>query len=192
MTERMKVVVDDDELRALVPLLDELILKKKLIMGWGFERLDEVQGVADAVEAEVQATVDRLTAEILAVQTLAIETEMSLKEAFMDMDLPTVDRATRMILLRVPGIREALRMLYAISMLQRTLALGDMRGPITAVIVSLMYIAMTVQQLDKRQLKLEQQMAHFMRTTTQRHITMEEALRNYSRRPEKYRAMVIP
>jgi len=188
----MKVVVDDDELRALVPLLDELILKKKLIMGWGFERLDEVQGVADAVEAEVQATVDRLTAEILAVQTLAIETEMSLKEAFMDMDLPTVDRATRMILLRVPGIREALRMLYAISMLQRTLALGDMRGPITAVIVSLMYIAMTVQQLDKRQLRLEQQMADFMRITTQRHITMEEALRNYDRRSEKYRATVAP
>lgn len=192
MTERMKVVVNDDELRALTPLLDELILKKKLIMGWGFERLDEVQSVADAVEAEVQATVDRLTAEILAVQTLAIETEMSLKEAFMDMDLPTVDRATRMILLRVPGIREALRMLYAISMLQRTLALGDMRGPITALIVSLMYITMTMQQLEKRQLRLEQQMAEFTRITTQRFITMEEALRNYDRRPETYRATVIP
>jgi len=188
----MKVVVNDDELTALVPLLDELILKKKLIMGWGFERLDEVQSVADAVEAEVQATVDRLTAEILAVQTLAIETELSLKEAFMDMDLPTVDRATRMILLRIPGIREALRMLYAISMLQRTLALGDVRGPITALVVSLLYISMTLAQLEKRQLRLEQQMANFMRVTTQRHITMEEIIRHYDRRPEKYRAMVIP
>jgi len=192
MTERMKVVVNDDELTALVPLLDELILKKKLIMGWGFERLDEVQSVADAVEAEVQATVDRLTAEILAVQTLAIETELSLKEAFMDMDLPTVDRATRMILLRIPGIREALRMLYAISMLQRTLALGDVRGPITALVVSLLYISMTLTQLEKRQLRMEQQMADFMRVTTQRHLTMEEIIRHYDRRPEKYRAMVIP
>ena len=51
---------------------------------------------------------------------------------------------------------------------------------------------MTLSQIAKRQIALEQKMLDFERTTTQRFITMEEALRGYERRPEIYRATVVP
>lgn len=219
MTERIKFEVDDAELEAVIARLDEAILKKAQLFDVEIpQRLgEEVIAAADMVEAEIEATVERLTAElltteeiaavveasvdatvarltaeILAVQTLVTQTETSLYDAFMGMGLPTVDRATRMILLRIPGLREALRLLYVISMMRRTLRLEDMRGPITAAITAAIYAAMALQYLERRQSQLEAEMAELKRITTQRLVTMEEALRGYDRRPEIYRSTIAP
>lgn len=95
-----------------------------------------VEDMAAAVEASVEMTVTRLTYEILAVEQTAtavdrkvaiqfLETELRMK-TFMESlrDLPQVDRATRMILLRIPGLREVLRLMYIVRMGERTLRLG--------------------------------------------------------------------
>jgi len=99
--------------------------------------LIDVENTAAVTEANVGATVDRLNVEMLAVEQEAtfvssdalmklfmVEKQTkSLKEHVRD--LPNIDRATRMILLRVPGIREVLRLLYIVKMEERTLRLGQ-------------------------------------------------------------------
>jgi len=189
--ERMRVVVNDDELRNLIPLLDELIFKKTLVTGEGMDTLKNIETEAEWVEAQVQATVDRLTVEITAVQVQAEQLEMSLESVLMGMPLPTVDRATRMILLRIPGLREALRTLYQISMLRRTLALGDVRGPITAAVTILVYLSMTMAQMQRRQNRVEAKLEAMERDMDLRFITMEEAVRGYGDLPQRYRSGVI-
>ncbi|MBA7540130.1 hypothetical protein ES705_32424 [subsurface metagenome] len=96
-----------------------------------------VEDMTTVVEANVEMTVDRLTTEILAVEQeaafvstdalmklFAVETQTkSLRQQVRD--LPNVDRATRMILLRIPGLREVLRLLYIVKMEERTLRLGE-------------------------------------------------------------------
>ena len=187
MSEHIKVIVDDDELRALIPLLNDLMFKKALILDEGFESLQDIQGVADAVDMEVQATVDRLTAEIAGVEAQA----EGLEDMLHGIDLPTVDRGTRMILLRIPGLREVLRLLYAISMLRRTLNLGEIRGPLTALTVSLLYISMTLTQMQRKQERIDARMDAMEREMTKRLVTMEEAVRGYGILPERYRTTVI-
>ena len=99
--------------------------------------LIDVENIAAVVEANVETTVSRLNAEIFAVEQqatfvstdalmklFAVETRTrSLRQQVRD--LPNVDRATRMILLRIPGLREVLRLLYIVKMEERTLRLGE-------------------------------------------------------------------
>ena len=140
-----------------------------------------------AVETEVQATVDRLTTEITGVQILAEEVE----DRVNPLGLMQVDRATRMILLRIPGLREALRVLYAIKMLERTLRLGEMRGPITAALASIIYLSMFLTQIQRRQDRLEAEMRTLEQDMELRLITIEEAVKGYSELPQHYRSTVI-
>lgn len=96
-----------------------------------------VEDMTTVVEANVEMTVDRLTTEILAVEQEAafVSTDALMKLFAVEKqtktlseqvrDLPNIDRATRMILLRVPGLREALRLLYIVKMEERTLRLGQ-------------------------------------------------------------------
>lgn len=96
-----------------------------------------VEDMATVVEANVEMTVGRLTTEILAVEQEAtfVSTDALMKLFAVEKqtktlseqirDLPNIDRATRMILLRVPGLREALRLLYIVKMEERTLRLGQ-------------------------------------------------------------------
>lgn len=215
MSERIRIVVDDDELRSLTAFLDELIFKKTLLTSDGFENLDkirEVADVADIVEGEVQATVDRLTAEILEVSDVAaaIESEVqgtvdritmeldeaeaqasSLKDQFMALDFPGVDRASRMILLRIPGLRVTLRLLYQISMYQRTLGIAGIRGPLTVAGITLLYLSMAYTKMQRKQDRLEAKIMALEREMNIRLITMEEAVRGYGELPQRYRTTVI-
>lgn len=96
-----------------------------------------VEDISTVVEANVGMTVDQLTAEILAVEQQAtfVSTDALMKLLAVEKqtktlreqvrDLPNVDRATRMILLRIPGLREVLRLLYIAKMEERTLRLGE-------------------------------------------------------------------
>ncbi len=96
-----------------------------------------VEDIATVVEANVEMTVDRLTTEILAVEQEAafVSTDALMKLFAVEKqtktlseqirDLPQIDRATRMILLRIPGLREALRLLYIVRMEERTMRLGQ-------------------------------------------------------------------
>ena len=219
--EGIKIEVDDDELRAVNEWMDELIAKKVGLTTprdyEGFGDLEAVVTVADVVDMEVQITVerltgeleavvmlsdlvdssvqetvDRLTAEILALDMLIEQTDASLMTAFMGMDLPSVDRGTRMLLLRVPGLRELLRLLYIISMTQRSLRLGGVRGPVTAAITSALYVYMAFQLLERRQARLEARLNAIQRDTDRRNISLEEAVRRFGMLPERYRATVPP
>ncbi len=162
MTERMRVVVDDNELKALIPLLDELIIKKTELRGEQLPMgLDEITGATAATKTETEAVIDNLdeglnevqiraeyvaeyaitvmdkiTLEMIATEQLVTATsrdallQLFEVEAQTDTlqdrvrDLPSIDRATRMILLRIPGLREVMRLLYVIKLQERTLRLG--------------------------------------------------------------------
>lgn len=366
----MRVVVDDDELKALVPLLDELILKKTALLGARLPTgLDEIAGITATAKEETEATIDVLEAGLDGVQAEAafietyvetvvnhaaaqivdvqtnVQTETAFIEAYVEAvisrataqivdvrtraeftedyietvinqiatqivdirtrteftrdytetvinqlatqiivteqaataiskdallklfevemrtktlqehvrDLPNIDRATRMILLKIPGLREALRLLYIIKMEERTMRLGQVvatakaaeidvgatiaklsgglavvesealvveasvqatinrltaeiaaaearasagiasiRGPVTAAITLLIYAMMANQWLQNRQDRMQAQLDAMKREMDQRYITIEEALRGYDGRPEKYRATVAP
>ena len=215
MTERMRVVVADEELQALIPLLDELIFKKTLLTGDGFENLDKIREaveVADVVESEVQATVDRLTDELMMTAEVAASIEtavqttvdqliaelaeaevqvLTLKERFLEIDLPGVDRASRMILYRIPGLREALRLMYQFNMYQRTLGVAGIRGPLTAAVITLIYLSTYITKMQRRQDRLEAKVLTLERELNMRMITMEEAVRGYGELPQRYRNTVI-
>ena len=215
MTERIRVVVTDEELQAMIPLLDELIFKKTLLTGDGFENLDkinEVAELADVVEVEVQSTVDRLTGDILmtAEMVAAIDAEvqatvdrlvaelteteakvLSVKEKFLEIDLPGVDRATRMILFRIPGLREALRLMYQFNLYQRSIGIAGIRGSLTAAVITLIYLSTAYTQMQRKQERLENRMMTLEREMNVRFITMEEAVRGYGELPQKYRSSVI-
>jgi len=218
MTERIRIEVDDDELEAVIARLDEAIIKKTELLGietpGGVEDLvamarmaeDEVEATVDrltaeilastgeivaAVEASVQATVDRLTAEILVVEAEILGVEEKARTLAEHVrDLPQVDRATRMLLLRIPGLREVLRLLYIIKMEERTLRLGGMRGPLTAAVTIIMYLGMYLQSLQRRQEQLERRQRALEMEMKLRLVSVEEALRRTTNAPEKYRGGV--
>lgn len=188
MSERIKIIVDDDELRAILPLLDELLFKKALVMG-DFEELENVRSVADAVEASVEATVDRLTAEITAVRVEAAHLEDELEDLG-PLRLPGIDRATRLILLRIPGLREVVQMMYRITLLQRTLKIPG-RGEITALIVVAIYLTRTITRMQRRQDRVEAKQRAMEAEINIRMISMEEAVRGYGELPQRYRSTVV-
>ncbi|GAF87291.1 unnamed protein product, partial [marine sediment metagenome] len=146
----------------------------------------EVGGL-DAILLRAELT----RAEIAAaeVEIAAAEAEaLTLKGIVEDINLPTVSRASRMILLRIPGLREVLRLMYQIKMMQTSLLAGPL-GVTVAMIVALMYI---MQAMDTRQKNLEARMAKLEADTDLRTISLEEAVRGYGELPQRYRSGVPP
>lgn len=98
--------------------------------------LDTVHTEAEATEAYVDLIIDRVVAKTIAVKEVAtavsqdtsiklLETETRMKAVMgYARELPQIDRATRMILLKIPGINWLLRLIYIIKMEERTLRLG--------------------------------------------------------------------
>ncbi len=99
--------------------------------------LDDVQAQAEFTEAYIEAMINQATAQMIATEQAAtainrdvlaklLETELRAKSLSAHVrDLPNIDRATRLILLRIPGIREVLRLIYIVKMEERTLRLGQ-------------------------------------------------------------------
>jgi len=172
MSEVLRIDVDDAQVRAIMALMDEALRKKELLITILTQAggLDAIfQRIAD-VEAGLGDVDDKAEG----------------------LDLPTIDRGTRMILLRIPGLREAMRLLYMIKMMQRTLGLGEIRGPVTAGILAVMYAYMALEAINKRQDRLESRINDLERTFTQRYVTMEEAVRGHGELPQRYRSTVAP
>lgn len=191
MSERVRIGVDDAELDEVMARMDAALrMKQALVGGAGL--------LTPMLPAKVKADVDQILLEAGGLDAVLLNIEQAkigLAEVADDaegLNLPQIDRATRMILLRIPGLREAMRLLYAVKMMQRTLKLGELRGPVTAAIAAALYASMALQSLEQRQNQLEAKMKELERITTMRYITMDEALKGYDRRSEKYRATVAP
>ncbi len=162
MTERIRLEVEDEELEAVINRLDEAILKKaELVTGVSVSTqsraLSDVEAQAQALDAYVDMAINEAVAQIITVKQEAVavnrdvlamllETEVRTKSLQEQVrGLPTVDRATRMILLRIPGIREVLRLIYIVKMEERTLRLGQIAS--TAKIAEI-NIAATIAELS--------------------------------------------
>jgi len=238
VTERIRLEVDDAELEAVISRLDKALLKKAELYDIKVpQRLgEEVFTEADIIEVYVDATCERLIAEILGVKqtvdTVEVSVEMTIQrimaklsgvqtyaetlrrviafdfeqiriagdaaevrigrlQAFAS-DLPQIDRATRMLMLKIPGLREVLRLLYVIKMEERTLRLGGIRGPITAGITALIYMTMLLKALEGRQARMEARLQDLEKREEMRFISIEEAVRGYGNLAERYRSTVLP
>ena len=197
---REEVIAETDIIEAYVDATRERLIAE--ILG--------IEQAVDAVEVSAEMTIQGIITKLSGVQT---HTETLRKVIRFDLeqirvegaeaeakirgvqalarDLPQVDRATRMLLLRIPGLREVLRLLYIIKMEERTLRLGGIRGPLTAAITTILYMSMLLQSFQRRQEVLEARMNRVEADMNQRFITMEEAVRGYSELPERYRSTVI-
>jgi len=209
MSERIRIDIDEAKLEALMARMDEALAKKDLLMGITpvtptilktgdiEETLLKTEIVSQSVD-EVLLKAGGLDAILIETQYVQAEIEITekkalgVKDAFLDLDLPQVDRATRMILLRVPGLREVMRLMYVIKMMQRTLWLEGIRGPITAAIVAAIYVSMALQGLQRQQNSMEARLEALEQRAEQRFITIEEAVRGYGELPERYRSTVTP
>ena len=209
MSERIRIDIDEAKLEALMARMDEALAKKDLLMGITpvtptilktgdiEETLLKTEIVSQSVD-EVLLKAGGLDAILIETQYVQAEIEITekkalgVKDAFLDLDLPQVDRATRMILLRVPGLREVMRLMYVIKMMQRTLRLEGIRGPVTAGITAAIYVSMALQGLQRRQNTMEARLEALEQRAEQRFITIEEALRGYGELPERYRSTITP
>jgi len=90
-----------------------------------------------------------------------------------------------MVLLRVPGLREVLQMLYRIKMLERTLRLGEIRGPVTALLAVAIYVYMEIKKLQQWRKNIEKRQQVLEREMDLRFISIEEALGKYGRQPRR-------
>lgn len=192
MSERLGIDIDDAQLRAVMALMDEALRKKELL----------ISGAAGILKpTKLQATsadLDKILMDAGGLDAILFDIEVT-KAGLQDVEdqagglgLPSIDRGTRMILLRIPGLREAMRLLYMIKMMQRTLGLGEIRGPVTAGILAVMYAYMALDALNKRQDRLEARISDLERSFTQRYVTMEEAVRGLGVLPQRYRSTVPP
>jgi len=193
MSEVLRIDVDDAQVRAIMALMDEALRKKELLITGAAGVTLEPTKLAAA-----SADVDKILTQAGGLDAILFDIEVT-KAGLQDVDdqvgglgLPTIDRGTRMILLRIPGLREAMRLLYMIKMMQRTLGLGEIRGPVTAGILAVMYAYMALDALNKRQDRLEARISDLERSYTQRYVTMEEALRGLGEIPQRYRSTVPP
>lgn len=192
MSEIIRIGIEgEEELRALMDLMDAAIAKKDKVMGVSAQPLV-------AKIPELSRDIDKILLEAGGLDAILLRVEET-KAGLEDVDdmadglkLPTIDRGTRMILLRIPGLREAMRLLYQIKMMQRTLKLGELRGPVTAGILAAMYAYMALEAMQKRQDRLEARMSDFEKTFTRRYITMEEAVHGLGVLPQRYRSTVPP
>lgn len=189
--EVIRIDVDKAELLALLTMLDEVLLKETRVRSLVSGDIIKSQFEAELrfIETEVRTTVDRLTVEIIGVRDLAKELDEDPNTNWLN--LVRIDRATRMILYRIPILRETTRMLYAIRALQRSLKLGEIRGPVTAILVSLIYLSNFLTTEQRKRERLEARVDMLERRLAVRTITMEEAVRGIGRLPEYYRESVI-
>jgi len=95
-----------------------------------------------------------------------------------------------MVLLRVPGLRNVLQMLYRIKMLERTLRLGEIRGPVTALLAVAIYVYMEIKKLQRWRKNIENRQRAIEREMDLRLISVEEALRRYEGERERYRGYI--
>ncbi len=124
------------------------------------------------------------------VEIEATEAElMTLMMMLETISLPRVSRATRMILLRVPGLMQTMRLMLQIKMLQREILRPGPIGKITATLVVIMY---AVQAYEKRQKTIEDRLDKLEGDTELRMGTLEDAVRGYGELPERYRSSVPP
>ncbi len=184
------IAINKQELIDLLWILDEIILKRDGVeyetATFGAGPLNELRAQEAVVEMQVEATVFRLTQQLEGVADLADETDDKVKK----LRLPTIDRATRMILYRIPGLRNVLRMLYQIKVLTRAMGIAG-RGEITAIIVAMLFIGNAMGKAEREREKMEARLAYLETLVERRIVTMEEALRGYSEDSEDYRSGVV-
>lgn len=192
MSEAIRIDIFDQSLKAVMALMDEALRKKELLLtGTMVEPTKIAEAGRDLDKILTQAGgLDAILFDIDMTKAGLEEVDAQAGGLLGGMGLPTIDRGTRMILLRIPGLREAMRLLYMIKMMQTTLGLGEIRGPVTAAILSLMYAYMALDALNKRQDRLEAKISDFERTFTRRFITMEEAVRGHGVLAQRYRSTV--
>lgn len=205
MSEIIRIGIEgEEELDALIARMDEAIIKREQLTGIRGQvpTIPEIpRGIEPplaAETAEISRDVDRILLEAGGLDAILFQVEttdaalLSLKDRFMEMDVPGLDRATRVLVMRVPVLREVIQLISVIKRTQWAMDLGSLRGPVTAALTLALYFSTIAQQLIDRQNKMEAKLLDLERITTQRYITMEEALRGYDYRPEKYRATVPP
>ena len=189
--EVIRFEIDAAELRDILNVLDEIILKRDSIYeGRGSGVLyarNQLEAEMVFVELEVETAVFRLTQDITGVQDLLESVEDDADR----LRLPTIDRATRLILLRIPGLREVLRLMYAIKVVQTSLGLGGARAILTAALFILITVTGTMARQKRKQDMLEARFDRLENKLEKRLITMEEAVRGYGGLPENYRETVV-
>lgn len=198
--------LDDVQAEAIfVEGFNEAIIDKAVV------KILATEEAVRATEAFAELTIQKIMAELSGVQTYAhtvrklieldlegirIEGEATVVKMGKIQDfakeLPQVDRATRMLLLRIPGLREVLRLIYIIKMEERTMRLGGIRGPVTAIITAVIYMTILLKSIENRQAKTEARLEELEKREEMRFITIEEAIRGYGNLPERYRSMVPP
>lgn len=192
MSERIRIRIEgEEELRRIMDLMDKAIQQKGAIMSMGplpavarapalTRDIDKIMleaGGLDAILFDVQKTDVAMT---------------SLRDKFMDMNVPGMDRATRVLAMRVPILNEVIRLISVIKRTQWAMDLGSVRGPVTAALTIALYFSMIAQQLQRRQDRIEAEMRVLKRDMSLRYITLEEAVRGYGVLPERYRSDIIP
>lgn len=187
MSELIRIDIDDGTLRALMDMMDDALrMKEALLVGVAME---------PAKLAAAARDVDKILAEAGEVEAVLVAIDaakdglLDVGDELRDLKLPTVNRATRMLMLRIPGLREVLRLMYQIKMLQGQILTPGMAGKVVALLVSLIYFQ---EAMAKRQQRLEARMNQLEQDRDKRDITMDEAVRRFGLLPEKYRSTVVP
>ena len=191
-SERIRIRIEgEDELRRLMALMDEAIHQKAALTGMG--AMPAVANIPALSRDIDKIMMDAGGLDVILTQVETTEVAMmGLQDRFMDMNLPTMDRATRVLAMRVPILREVIRLISVIKRSQWAMDLGGIRGPVTAALTMAIYFSMLAQQLERRQDQIEARLLALEKDMDLRMISMEEAVRGYGVLPERYRATVVP
>lgn len=187
MSELIRIDIDDGELRALMDMMDDALrMKEALLTGVALEPTKMAAAASDV--DKILANAGEVEAVLVAIDE-AKDGLLDVGDELRDLKLPTVSRATRMLLLRVPGLREVLRLMYQIKMLQGQILTPGVAGKVVALLVSIIYIS---EAMNKRQRKIEARLDQLEQDRDLRDITMDEAVRRFGELPERYRSTVVP
>lgn len=155
-----------------------------------FEESEAVFDFAKFVEENVDATVQRLVAELMMTESYLTR----LKTAVIAYDIPGINRATRLILTRLPIMREAMQLLYRIRMEQRLLKQEEYPTyyQFLSLATMVIYLSQMILQVERW---MKQQQETERRMELERDIRfgmIENVLAESKRSSEQYRMLIPP
>ena len=154
------------------------------------EESEAVFELVNFVEDDADATIERVTAELMMTESYLAR----LKAAVIAYDIPGINRATRLILTRLPIMREAMQLLYRIRMEQRLLRQEEYPTyfQFLSLATMVIYIGTMVSQIQRWMKQQEETERRMVLERDVRFSMIESVLAESKRSSEQYRMLIPP
>lgn len=191
MSEILRILVDDAEVDAYLARFEAVMAMMGTFPSAGLP-------VATAQLAAVTDDLDTVLTEAGGLDAILFDIEEAkvgiedVAWGFEDLNVPGLNRSTRVLLMRVPILRDIIRMMGVIRRMQIAMKLGDVLGPITATMTAAYYAYFMIGQIQRW---IERKEAHdemMEKAMNIRLISIEEALRTQAAPHQAYRRDISP